>query len=156
MQRELQYKQGIDNRHPAQKEAKNIGKKIFMYTGVGAATAFMSSKYKDALEKVGKKKVEEVTEKAAASTAKKAAAKVTEKAAKKSVGLGRSFIYDNRHLLGLGAGLAAYKGTEYWKKKNDEAKKDPTFSDFAYNHRGALGVAAYVTVNKIAKRLYKS
>ena len=156
MQKEQQYRNNIDNRHPTKKEVSGAAKKIFVSTAIGAASAAMTLKYKDKLEKLGKKKVEEATEKAAASTAKKAAAKVTEKAAKKSVGLGRSFIYDNRHLLGLVAGLATSKGTEYWKKKNDEAGKDPTFSDFAYNHRGALGVAAYVAVNKIAKRLYKS
>jgi hypothetical protein len=114
----------------------------------------MATKYKDKLSLIGKKKVTDAAEKTAESTAKSAAAKVTETAAKKTVSIGRAFLYDNRHLLGLGAGLAAYKGTEYWKKKNDAAGKDPTFSDFAYKHRGALGVAAYVAVNKIAKHLY--
>lgn len=154
MQKESQYRQNISNRHPVQKEAINTAKKVFLGTAVGAASAMMATKYKDKLSQIGKKKVTDAAEKTAESTAKSAAAKVTETAAKKTVSSGRAFLYDNRHLLGLGAGLAAYKGTEYWKKKNDAAGKDPTFSDFAYKHRGALGVAAYVAVNKIAKHLY--
>ena len=223
MQRELQYKQGINNRHPARKEALDTGKKIFVTTAVGAGSALMAKKYKDYLDKKFGEKVKETaektvekatknvveetakkgaedaskkiiedaairaaqnagSEKAARKAAEKAAkrasesiakgkaaenigreaaskytseaAKVTTATAKRSVSSGRTFLYNNRRLLGLGAGVITYKGTEYWKKKNDEAGRDPTFSDFAYRHRGALGVAAYVAVNKIAKHLY--
>ena len=151
MQKENTYKQNIENRHPAQKEAKNIGKKIFMYSAVGAATALMSSKYKDALAKIGKKKLEDATKDAVKDTA----TKVVEKTVKKAISSGKKFFYENRSIFALGVGAATYKGAEYWKKKNDEAGKDNTFSDFAYKHRADLSLATYVLTKSLAKHLYK-
>lgn len=51
MQREQQYRQNIDNRHPVKKEAINAAKKILLYSAIGIATAMATKKYKSIAEK---------------------------------------------------------------------------------------------------------
>ena len=146
-----------------EKGAEDASKKIIEDAAIRAAQNAGSEKAaRKAAEKAAKRAYESIAKgKAAENIGREAASKYTSEAAKvttatvkRSVSSGRTFLYNNRRLLGLGAGVITYKGTEYWKKKNDEAGRDPTLSDFAYKHRGALGVAAYVAVNKIAKHLY--
>ena len=141
MSKENTYKNNLQNRHPVEKEIKDSAKKVFVSTAVGAAAAYVGLKYKNALNKIGGGGSGGGTGGGSGGSLSKL----------KSAGKG--FLKDNRRLLGLGSAVAVAKGSEYWKKKNDEAGKDPTFSDFAYNHRGALGLAAYVAVNRIIKRL---
>lgn len=50
MQREAQYKQNIDNRHPVKKEFKSALKKIFIGTAIGVLTTAMLGNYKGILE----------------------------------------------------------------------------------------------------------
>ena len=51
MQREFQYKQNIDNRHPARKEIAAMAKKIFVGTAVAVAAGAITLRYKSALAK---------------------------------------------------------------------------------------------------------
>lgn len=46
MQREQQYRQNIDNRHPVKKEISAMAKKIFIGTAVGVAIGAMTRNYK--------------------------------------------------------------------------------------------------------------
>lgn len=159
MQKESQYRNNISNRHPVEREAAGIAKKVFVSSAVGVAAAATASKYKDWLGLNDKKKTGDAAAKAGESAAKKAtedaAKKVSEGAVKKSVSSGRTFLYNNRRLIGLGLGITAVKGTELWKKRNDEQGRSSMYSDFAYKHRKLLGVASYIAVNRIAKHLYK-
>lgn len=50
MQRESQYKQNIDNRHPVKKELISAAKKILVGTAIGVTAAAMTKNYKAALD----------------------------------------------------------------------------------------------------------
>lgn len=50
MQREQQYRQNIDNRHPVKKELRDAAKKIFIGTAIGVSVAAMTKNYKKTLE----------------------------------------------------------------------------------------------------------
>lgn len=51
MQRESQYRQSIDNRHPVKKEAISLAKKIFIGTAVAVAATTMTTHYKAVRDK---------------------------------------------------------------------------------------------------------
>ena len=51
MQREQQYKQNIDNRHPTKKLAKSAAKAIFIGTAVSIATVAMRDNYSKVIKK---------------------------------------------------------------------------------------------------------
>lgn len=170
LQKEQQYRDNVRNRNPLRKETSDAAKRIFATSAVAAGAALMTGKYKDVFSRLSNKlseklkrrgrgtaehTIERTAERTTSEAMRRGAERVTEEAARRSSNRGAKFLYNNRRLLGLGAGVAAYKGAEYWKKKNDQAGRDSTFSDFAYKHRGALGVAAYVAVGRIAKHIYR-
>ena len=53
MQREQQYRQSIDNRHPVKKELREAAKKIFIGTAIGVSVAAMNKNYKKIVDAGG-------------------------------------------------------------------------------------------------------
>lgn len=49
MQREFQYQQNIDNRHPARKKIAQIAEKVFNATAIAAVGGLMAAKYRGAV-----------------------------------------------------------------------------------------------------------
>lgn len=53
MQREQQYRQNIDSRHPVKKEFREAAKKIFIGTAIGVSVAAMTKNYKKVIDAGG-------------------------------------------------------------------------------------------------------
>ena len=53
MQREQQYRQSLDNRHPVKKELREAAKKILIGTAIGVAASLVTKQYKTAFESGG-------------------------------------------------------------------------------------------------------
>ena len=162
MQKEALYRNNIDNRHPARKEAISTGKKILIGSAAAAAGGLMAANYKKLFEKLGKKTADAAKKlgskaagSAAASSAKgavKGAAKKASSAVKNTASKGKKFLVKHRRIVSIGAGVAATKGAEYWKKRNDRAGKSSRVSDFAYKHRRGIGVATAIGTNYLLKK----
>lgn len=162
MQKEAQYRNNIDNRHPARREAISTGKKVLIGSAAAAAGGLMAANYKKLFQKLGEKTAgaakklgSKAAGSAAASSAKgavKGAAKKVSSAVKNTASKGKNFLVKHRRIVSIGAGVAATKGAEYWKKRNDSAGKSNRASDFAYKHRRAIGIGTALVTNKLLKK----
>lgn len=54
LQKENQYKNNIENRHPVKKEIKQAAKKIMFYSAVGSVAGVMAANYKSGATFIGK------------------------------------------------------------------------------------------------------